>query len=97
MVTARLTPEDMPVQALGYGAFDAVLLDAAALDQLQQRQVDALGKWLRAGGRVGVLGGDAARLGKDWALHTFTSENGVTLGHAGLGHAVLVAANQPIG
>jgi hypothetical protein len=49
---AVLDPGDFPTDALGYCAFDAVLLEGADFVRLKQKALDALGEWLTAGGAL---------------------------------------------
>ena len=60
---ARLVPEDLPAQSLGYTAYDVVVLTPDAFKSAGERQLEALARWVRGGGSVCVQvgGGVEAR------------------------------------
>lgn len=58
-LTAHETPEDMPADPLGYCAFDLLLLVDEAFAGLNQKSLDAISQWVRAGGSLCVLPGAA--------------------------------------
>jgi len=58
---ARLTPEDLPAQPLGYTPFDVVVLTADAFKETGERQLQALARWVRGGGSVCVFAGGGLR------------------------------------
>jgi hypothetical protein len=49
--------DDMPANPLGYSAFDIVVATREGFAMLRSRQLDALDRWVRAGGSLGVLVG----------------------------------------
>ena len=55
--SAAVPPEEFPETPLGYCPYDIVVLPADAFALVRQRQLDALGAWVRAGGSVCVLPG----------------------------------------
>jgi hypothetical protein len=50
-----LDPDDLPVDPLGYCAFDALLLDGDALSRLREKSRTALARWIHAGGSLAVI------------------------------------------
>jgi hypothetical protein len=50
----RMSPEDLPAQALAYTPFDVVVLSADAFKQAGERQLAALARWNKGGGSVCV-------------------------------------------
>jgi hypothetical protein len=52
---ARLVPEDLPAQPLGYTAFDVLVLSPDAFKEAGERQLQALARWVRGGGSVCVF------------------------------------------
>ncbi len=58
-ITLRL--EDMPEHALGFSAFDTVILEDAPTEELNERQRAALGEWVLRGGQVILGGGNGLR------------------------------------
>ena len=61
LVPILLRPEDMPEHALGFSAFDTVVLEDAPTEALNERQRAALGEWVLRGGQVILGGGDGLR------------------------------------
>ncbi len=53
-----LSPEDLPAHPIGFCSFDMILLPADGLRALRSRQLDALARWVRAGGSVCVVAGE---------------------------------------
>ena len=53
----RLTPEDLPAQPLAYTSFDVVVLTAEGFKEAGERQLEALGRWVKGGGSVCVFVG----------------------------------------
>jgi hypothetical protein len=53
----RLDPEDLPVQPLAYTSFDVVVLTAEAFKQANERQLQALARWVKGGGSACVYVG----------------------------------------
>ncbi len=53
--SVRRRPEDLPAHALGYCAFDLVVVPPEELNALRQRQLTALLQWIRAGGSLCVF------------------------------------------
>ncbi|MEA3211574.1 MAG: hypothetical protein QOE70_4631 [Chthoniobacter sp.] len=52
---AFFTPDELPASAIHFLALDAVLISGPALGQLRERQLQALLRWVDAGGSVCVL------------------------------------------
>ncbi len=52
---ARLTPDELPTHPLGYCSFDLLLLTGKGFTFLNQRQLDAIACWVKAGGSVCVV------------------------------------------
>ncbi|HUT37282.1 MAG TPA: hypothetical protein VNE39_27620 [Planctomycetota bacterium] len=50
-----MTPDDLPSQPLAYCAFDLLLLADRSFASLRQAQLDAVARWVRAGGSVCVV------------------------------------------
>ncbi|MGQ9926017.1 MAG: hypothetical protein ACUVS4_04010 [Chloroflexaceae bacterium] len=61
LVAIPLRPEDMPEHALGFSAFDTLILEDAPTEALNERQRAALGEWVLRGGQVILGGGDGLR------------------------------------
>ncbi|HEX8295443.1 MAG TPA: hypothetical protein VF593_04035 [Chthoniobacteraceae bacterium] len=51
----RLEPEDLPANALGFCAFDLVLLEGRSFTALREKQLAALAVWVEAGGSLCVI------------------------------------------
>jgi hypothetical protein len=51
----RLDPEDLPAQPLAYTSFDVVVLTAEAFKQANERQLQALARWVKGGGSACVF------------------------------------------
>ena len=51
---ARISLEDMPTSPLAYCMFDQLFIADEALSELNQRQLEAIGQWVKAGGAVCV-------------------------------------------
>ena len=111
MVTtmALLTPEDLPTQPLAYCAYDVVVLAAGTLGAARERQLEALGRWVEAGGSLCVFGAhDASPEGlrlvtrlarREARTRTDASDtdagSGIALSHSGTGRCVLVPTIEP--
>jgi hypothetical protein len=54
---AHLEPADLPVDPLGYCAFDMVVLESGAFPRVREKARAALGRWVEAGGSVCVVRG----------------------------------------
>lgn len=52
---ARLRPEELPTYPLGYCSYDIVSLAGDGFSYVQRRQLEALRRWVQAGGSVCVL------------------------------------------
>jgi hypothetical protein len=48
----RLTPEELPVSALGYTSFDLLLIEEEGFLRLRPKQLAAIGDWTAAGGSL---------------------------------------------
>ena len=63
IVTTRQTSlktEDFPTNPAGLCAYDAVFLDGRSFAQLNEKQLAALTRWVRAGGNLALTPGDLA-------------------------------------
>jgi hypothetical protein len=101
---ATVLAGDIPSQPLGCCVFDILFITSSALRELRARQVDAVRRWVRAGGSlcvelypdaddallaiVGELTGAGAAVRQTSAL----GPGGILRLHCGLGRAVLCAA-----
>jgi hypothetical protein len=54
---AHLAPEDLPAFALGYCPFDVVVLAGDGFSLLKKKQLEALARWVGAGGSVCAIAG----------------------------------------
>jgi hypothetical protein len=58
---ARMTPEDLPSQPLGYTSYDVVVLTADAFADAREAQLHALARWVKGGGGVCVFAAGTLR------------------------------------
>lgn len=64
---AFIETADLPVDPLGYFAYDAVLIEGSALGGVREKARAALTAWARAGGRLAVVGyGGIAPEEREW-------------------------------
>jgi len=56
-VPVRVDPRDLPVHPLAYCSFDVLLLAGKGFTLLGERQLEAIARWVRAGGSVCVVPG----------------------------------------
>lgn len=69
---ARLiSPDHAPDRWIGYDGADAVVIPAYTAAMLDQRQLDALDEWVRAGGRLIILTGRAAVSFRNCAIESW--------------------------
>ena len=81
----RLDPEDLPVQPLAYTSFDLVVLTADAFSQANERQLQALARWVQGGGSVCVFVAGGLQPHHLWFLNQlaeFTSDGPAFLSDA---------------
>ncbi len=72
---AVLEPGDFPTDAVGYTAFDAVLLEGADFARLKEKALEALGQWLAAGGGLLVTTDAAFDAAHAEALQNWTASD----------------------
>jgi len=58
---AHLAPEELPARPLGYCSYDMVLLAGDGFSRLKKGQLEALGRWVGAGGSVCILPGSGVK------------------------------------
>jgi hypothetical protein len=106
---ARLTADDLPAQPLAYCAYDAVVMTPDALAEARERPLEALGRWVLAGGSLCVFAGRSIgterlqflnRLSDDALAPALDDAGRLRPGallrlHAGLGRLVVVPAAPP--
>lgn len=56
---ARFDADDAPVSPADFFAYDVALFDSDSFSSLSKRQLNALKRWIRAGGAVGLFLGDS--------------------------------------
>ncbi|MCX7791059.1 MAG: hypothetical protein N2378_10510, partial [Chloroflexaceae bacterium] len=61
LVPITLRPTDVPEHALGLSALDAIILEDAPTEELNERQRVALSEWVLRGGQLILGGGDGLR------------------------------------